>query len=105
MIKITPFDALEPYRAAADGPFSTLIVSISSWLISIPRLLTGAPACNACPPPELSNGTPSITNNGWLLPVNVVKPRIIMLEPVKAPPDPLIRTPGTLPASALVILV
>ncbi|MPM55605.1 hypothetical protein SDC9_102402 [bioreactor metagenome] len=34
VIKMTPFPALEPYKAAADAPFSTDMLSISSGLIS-----------------------------------------------------------------------
>jgi hypothetical protein len=46
----------------------------------------------------LSIGTPSTTNNGWLLPVKVVSP-YYYTRTRKAPPDPVTRTPATLPAS------
>ena len=51
------------------------------------------------------NGTPSITYNGWLLPLTERLPRIITLE---EPPKPeellLICTPAVLPANAFIIL-
>ena len=54
LIKITPFAALAPYNAAADGPVNTDTLSISSGLklaIPSPEVL---PLPNPVPSPVLS---------------------------------------------------
>src|SRR5690606_31849604 len=55
---------------------------------------------------ELSIGTPSITNNGWLLPVTEFTPLIrILCDPPKFPEGDVILTPATFPESALTALL
>ncbi|MNS18676.1 hypothetical protein D3C72_503750 [compost metagenome] len=53
----------------------------------------------------LFTGTPSITNNGWLLPLIEENPRkITLLEPPGAPVVDEISTPATLPCKPPIIL-
>ncbi|EJW91787.1 hypothetical protein EVA_20107 [gut metagenome] len=64
LIKITPLAALAPYKAAADGPVNTEMLSISSGLkFAIPSLEDLL--SNALPSPSrlawLPTGIPSIT--------------------------------------------
>ena len=73
-----PFDAREPYNAAAAGPLSTVTEAISSGSISFPLLPKStldnddAPLAAVVDAPPivlvLSIGTPSITINAWLFP-------------------------------------
>src|SRR5690606_6749239 len=91
VIIITPFVALEPYKAAAEASFKTLILSISLGLMVLSRFAEPDT-------PLLSTGTPSITINGSLLAFNDADPLIrILLPPPAAPPPGVISNPGTLP--------
>ena len=71
MIRITPLAAREPYKAAAAGPLSTDILSISSGFISIKRLevveaerMEPSKAELPTTDEELSKITPSTTKSG-----------------------------------------
>ena len=106
VIKIAPFAALDPYKAAAAGPFKIDTFSMSSWLMSTALFELDTPVCKAFVPPPLSIGTPSITKSGWLEPVKVVKPLIKIAEDDPTIPfDEATRTPATLPANAFTGLV
>ena len=105
VMRIAPFAALLPYKAAAEGPAKTLMLSISSGLKSaMPSLLTRpSPKTPLSEPPlKLNKGIPSITYNTLLLPSIDFAPRIITRV---APPTPLallvMLTPATLPLSEL----
>ena len=51
---------------------------------------------------ELSNGMPSTTKSGCVLPVKEENPlMLILVDCPGAPPDPVILTPATLPDNAL----
>ena len=103
LIRITPLAALLPYNAAADGPLSTEIDSISSGLKS------AIPSVPALPSPMiplsepmllLNNGIPSTTYNALLLPSSDLAPRITTrVEPPTPLPLLLIVTPAILPLS------
>jgi len=60
VITMTPFAASVPYSVAADGPFTTSILSISDGLRSLTRLGSVPPPVPA-PPTVLVMRTPSIT--------------------------------------------
>ena len=65
VIKITPFPALDPYNAAALGPFKTDIDSISSGLISTVVLPRSYPLyAEAVEGLSSVKGTQSTINNG-----------------------------------------
>ena len=85
---MTPFPALNPYKAAAFGPFKTEIDSISSGLRS------EAPFGRSTPPPEPASpklrlliGTPSTTYSGSLLPVIEELPLNTILEEAPTLPE------------------
>ncbi len=78
---MTPLAAAAPYKAEADGPLSTFMLSMSSTL----------------PNPKL-DGTPSIITRGELLPFMERSPRIIIRDPPFAPV--ITDTPATFPANA-----
>ena len=93
VMMITPFDALEPYRAVAEASLSTLIDSMSLGLMVFNRF-----AEPAMPLP--STGTPSITINGSLLAFNEAPPLILIRLPPPAEPPPLVTcNPATLPCN------
>src|SRR5213075_3150699 len=92
VIIITPSFALDPYKAAAAPPFSTVILSISSGLM----LDKPSPPSAVTPPPltpadaaslklVLSTGTPLITINGLFVPLMDDCPRIRILEVLPGP--------------------
>src|SRR5690349_14939420 len=112
VIKITPFDARDPYRADADCPLRTVIVSMSSgFRLPIPSPLSEPPHSPALPRCELSIGTPLITNSGdepevlllllALVPVFILgMPRNkIRAVPPGPPLVPFTLSPATLPSS------
>ena len=65
VIRITPFAALLPYNAAADGPLNTEILSISSGLKSaipsVPAFPSPMIPLSVFPMFVLNNGIPSTT--------------------------------------------
>ena len=88
VITITPLPALKPYKAAALGPFNTVIDSMSSGLIS------AAPFGKSTPPPEpalpkleLLIGTPSTTYKGSLFPVIEELPLNTILDEAPTLPE------------------
>src|SRR5258706_7264447 len=106
VMMMAPAAALEPYRADAAGPFrtltdSTLFRSISMALLGgwlSPRVPLGPPLVRST---SLLIGIPSTTNQGWLLLVKEVMPRILMLTEAPALPlAPVIFTPETFPSRA-----
>ncbi|MNY01991.1 hypothetical protein D3C86_1345450 [compost metagenome] len=108
--RITPLAALDPYIAAAEGPLSTEMFSISSGFRSWIRLPTSLPALpltvEVVLMSELSIGVPSITYKGWLFPVMELMPRSsTRVEPPMLPPDEMTCKPATLPEMALRALV
>ena len=114
VIRITPLAACEPYRAAAEAPFSIFMLSMSSGF----RLEIPSPASRFTPsfsPPItvevdsvllFSMGTPSMTYNGWLLPVAKAE-RAPRMATLADPPKPaallVICTPAVFPARALIM--
>src|SRR5690606_21126284 len=98
----------EPYRAAADAPFNTDILSIFSGSKS-PRpfpISESGFQNSAVPPLKLFMGTPSTTIKGWLSPVKELFPLKTILEELAGPLLPLITCrPATLPERALERLV
>src|SRR5690606_13155880 len=105
VIKITPLPALDPYKAAAEAPFNTDMLAISSGLISpkpLPISNEGFQKSLFDAPVKLSIGTPSITIKGWLSTVSELNPRNTIFEELAGPPLPLTTCrPATLPVNAL----
>ena len=105
VIRITPFAALLPYNAAADGPLSTEILSISSGLKSAMPSVVALPSPNtSLPVPKvvLNKGIPSTTYNALLSPSIDLAPRITTrVEPPAPPALLLIVTPAILPLREL----
>src|SRR5687768_16407993 len=97
VIMITPLPAWLPYRAAAEAPFNTVRLSISSGfreLSTSPPSRPGAlmPPLSphrliGCALEKLVSGTPSITYRGWFSRVDFCPRRITRTEPPK--PDAL----------------
>src|SRR5690625_2516531 len=88
VIKMTPFPALDPYKAAADAPFNTDIDSILSGSKSpspFPISMEGFQKSLLDAPVKLSIGIPSITIRGWLSPVRELFPRSTILEDPAGP--------------------
>ena len=101
VIRITPLEAREPYKAVAAAPFNTDIDSKSSAF----RFFRSLP--QSCPAPvfvtSLSMIIPSITKIGWLLPPKEVLPRMMIRCEDCGPELPmLICTPATLPCKPLI---
>ena len=104
-----------PYRAAASGPFSTTMLSMSSGLMSAARLVKSTPRLlNAVSDPGaseasepvlsvlLSIGRPSMIMSGWLLPLIELTPRMVIDEEAPGTPDVLVTsTPATRPCRPL----
>ncbi len=102
-----PFEALEPYNAAAAGPFNTVTDSISSGLISLPRLPKSTLERSLDPPTllVLSIGVPSTTISAWLFPAIEEPPRKTTRDELPGEFDvEVIFTPATLPAKELIAL-
>ena len=71
-------------------------MSDARFVATVPSV---CPNCASVPPPssgalkfdvenvELSIGTPSMTNRGWLLPSRVLVPRMLMYELAPGSPD------------------
>ncbi len=101
-----PLDARMPYKAAAAGPFNTVMEAISLALISMPRLEGVASELPlvilvriSCM--ELSTGMPSNIKSGALLPNRELLPLIFTVEePPGEPPELLICTPAMRPLRA-----
>ena len=114
VIIIAPFDASEPYKAAAAAPLRTVIDSISSGLKSLPRdekskerlAYTSALAKpDAALNEELFIGIPSTTYNGWLFPeIDVRLLNVTVVEAPGAPPLETTSIPETLPCKAVMKL-
>ena len=104
-----------PYKAAASGPFSTTMLSMSSGLMSAARLVKSRPRLlNAVNEPGaseasdevlsvlLSIGRPSMIMSGWLLPLIELTPRMVIDDEAPGTPDVLVTsTPATRPCSPL----
>ena len=119
VIRTTPFAALLPYKAAAEGPLRIEILSISSGLIpefftvlysycvsaSVPALPSPMIPLSVFPILVLNKGIPSTTYSALLSPSIDLAPRITTRV---APPTPLplllILTPAILPFSELMKL-
>ena len=100
VITITPFAALVPQSAAAEAPFKTCTLAISSGLISFRRLCWVVPPLDS---PLLSPemGTPSNIINGSNPLVMVLCPLINIWEAAPGSPEVLeILTPEAFPAKA-----
>src|SRR5690606_42113385 len=98
VISTTPLPAREPYRAAALGPFKTLMLSMFSGFKSE----MGFPKSTRLSLPtwlmlfsELATGAPSITNRGWLSFTSDLVPRMVIRTDEPAPPEEVMVTPGT----------
>ena len=95
---ITPFAAAVPYNAAAEGPFTISMLSISSGLKSFIREID----CPPFPKPLLcepfSTRMPSTTSSGSLVREMLLEPRMRILLAVPAEPLALmICTPAARP--------
>src|SRR5690242_5566337 len=109
---IAPFEASDPYNAAAAAPFNTVIDAISSGLKSFPREEKSSLRTEKSSPPvkmgsndELFIGTPSTTYKGWLLPeIEVRFLNTIVVEEPGAPPDEVTLRPETFPCKAVLRL-
>jgi len=109
VIRTTPFAALLPYKAAAEGPLRIEILSISSGLKSaipsVPALPSPMIPLSVFPILVLNKGIPSTTYSALLSPSIDLAPRITTRV---APPTPLplllILTPAILPFSELMKL-
>ena len=102
VIRMTPFAALLPYNAAAEGPLNTEMLSISSGLKSatpsVPALPSPIIPLSVFPIFVLNKGIPSTTYKALLSPSRDLAPRITTRV---APPAPLallfMVTPAILP--------
>jgi len=109
VIKITPLPARDPYKAAAEAPFNTDMLAISSGLISespLPISADGFQKSLLLAPVKLSIGIPSTTINGWFKPVTELLPRNCIFEEEPGPLlERIICKPETFPDNAFVTFV
>src|SRR6476661_6051343 len=102
VMTMAPLAASMPYRAAASGPFRTVIDSMSLGSMSaarlvksMPRLLNAVAEPGASEPSAavfivlLSIGRPSTTNSGWLLLLIELTPRMVIDVEDPGTPDVL----------------
>ena len=87
VITTTPFAAAVPYSAAADGPFTISMLSISSGLMSLTRLGCAPPVKRLELPTSAVIRMPSMTKIGSLLRLIDATPRmrVRLPEPVCVP--------------------
>src|SRR5438132_1067016 len=107
VINITPLPAWLPYNAAAEAPFNTVILSISSGFSELstsppsrPTLLVPLLSPHTlvgCELLILAIGTPSITYRGWFSRVDFWPRSITLTEPPTPDELGLICKPAILP--------
>src|SRR5829696_2542895 len=101
VIWMTPFDAAVPYKAAAAGPFTTSMVSISSGLMSLIRDGNWPPTSIGEDSGVLSSRTPSTMISGSLEREMELEPRMRTRVPAPlSPADVCTTTPGARELSA-----
>jgi hypothetical protein len=103
----TPFAASVPYSAAADGPFTISMDSISSGLKSLMREGAWPPVRSSeIELAPLSTRIPSTTMMGSLVSERLLEPRIRIRLPVPVvPPLGSTSTPGTRPLRRLAMSI
>src|SRR5829696_3758177 len=101
VIWMTPFDAAVPYSAAAAGPFTTSMLSISSGLMSLIRDGNWPPTSIGEDSGVLSSRTPSTMISGSLEREMELEPRMRTRVPAPlSPADVCTTTPGARELSA-----